>query len=255
MGLSRTSKAGLTVVLGLGGCVWLVTVVAFCLFSEADSRNGRWLFALGYLSFLEWLAVAYFAVPFIPMLRKRLVAALYPVFGLVIGVYALRALVMMLVTHTVPFLDTPRSHMLSAMLGLLPFLALMGVLFVLNTWQGEQTEIIRAERADLALNGAEVAEIYHAFVECHSHIGEAAYHAIEPVLKKLKERLQFCTPFHRQPAGAPQMGEEIKQRLTLLRELVGGLPQEGKSDRIETLRQTVTQLLQLIDRREKLLVK
>lgn len=258
MALSKTSKTGLIVVLGIGAAVWLTTIIVFLSFTNADARDGNFLFAFGYISFLELLAFGYFAVPFIPAIRQRLVTALYPVFGIVIGIYIARALVISLATHTIPFLDSPRTHMMSALFGLLPFLVLMGILLVLNVWQKNQTDAVCAERADLAVLGAGVTEIYQGFLNCRAHLEESAFQSIEPLLKRLKERFQFCTPFHRQPAGAPQIGDEIRQRISSLKEMVGRLSviqKEEKSSAAESLRMGALQTLQLIERREKLLVK
>src|ERR1017187_1683381 len=124
MALSKTSKVGLIIVLGLGLVVWLTTLVVFLSFTDVRTRHSDFLFAFGYISFLELLAFGYFAVPFIPAIRQRLVTALYPVFGIVIGLYIGRALVISLFTHTAPFLNSPRAHMFSALFGLLPFLVL-----------------------------------------------------------------------------------------------------------------------------------
>lgn len=258
MALSRTSKTGLIVVLGLGAAVWLTTLVVFLSFTNADARDGDFLFAFGYISFLELLAFGYFLVPFIPAIRQHLVIALYPVFGIVIGFYIGRALVMSLATHTVPFLNSPRSHMLSSLLGMLPFLALMGILLVLNVWQKEQTDAICAERADLAILGSSITEIYQHFLNSRMHLEDSGFHVVDPLLIKLKERFQFCTPFHRQPPGAPQIGDEIQQKIASLKEMVGGLPSistSEKSTAAESLRIAALQALHLMERREKLLVK
>lgn len=258
MALSNTSKTGLIVVVGLGVAVWLTTLIVFLSFTNAAARDGDFLFAFGYISFLELLAFGYFAVPFISTIRQRLVTALYPAFGIVIGLYIARALIMSLATHTVPFLNSPRSHMLSALFGLLPFLVLMGILLVLNVWQREQADAICAERADLAVLCSGVTEIYQTFLNGRAHLEESGFQAIEPLLKKLKERFQFCTPFHRQPPGAPQIGEEIQQKVASLKEMVvrlPAIPKEEKPSAAESLRMGALQILQLIERREKLLVK
>ena len=258
MALSKTSKTGLVVVLGLGAAVWITTIVVFLSFTNTDSRDGDFLFAFGYISFLELLAFGYFAVPFIPAIRQRLVTALYPAFGIVIGLYIARALIMSLATHTVPFLNSPRSHMISALFGLLPFLVLMGILLVLNVWQREQTDAIRAERADLAVLGSSITEIYQNFLNSRTYLEEAGFQVVEPLLKKLKERFQFCTPFHREPPGAPQIGDEIQQGVASLKEKIERLStitKEEKPTVTESLRLAVIQLLQLMERREKLLVK
>lgn len=256
MALSQTSKMGLAVVASLGFVVWLTTVGFFFLFSTADSRNGSFVFALGYVSFLEWLAFSYMAVPFIPGIRKRIVAALYPAFGIVIGLFIVRATIAALITHTVPFLDSTRTHLVCAIIGFLPFLFLMGILLVLNTWQAEQTEQLTSERADLASTGADVTEIYQIFLNNRRHLGEAGFLAIEPQLKRLKERFQFCTPFHRQSVNAPHIGDEIQQKITSLQQLVQAIPTAPQNEAsAQTIQQTVAQILQQMERREKLLVK
>jgi len=256
MDMSNTSKTGLTVVIGIGMAVWLSTLFVF--FSFVDTHNNDFLFALGYVSFLELLAFGYFAVPFIPAIRQRLVTALYPAFGIVIGLYIVRALVISIFTHTVPFLNSPRVHIMSVVFGMLPFLVLMGILLVLNVWQREQTDNIRAERADLASVGSGVTEIYQGFLNNRSHLQEAGFQAVEPLLRKLKERFQFCTPFQRQPTDAPQIGDDIQREIASLKEQVGALPaisKEEESSAAESLRLAALRVLQLLERREKLLIK
>lgn len=255
---SATAKAGLAVVLGVGALAWALTVLMF--FSAAGGRphGESFWFALAHASFLEWLVVAYCAAPFFPAVRRRTVAALYPLFGIVIGLYVLRAVVMSVITHTVPFLNSPGTHLLSALGGLLPMLALTGTLLVLNIWQRERDDTIRTERASLASMGAEVAEIYHGFVNSRPHLEAATYAAVEPILKKIKERFQFCTPFHRQPSGAPQLNEQIQDHLAMLRQLLGGiatLSTDQESAVSNTARETAEEILQMMERREKLLVK
>ena len=258
MAISNTSRTGLVVVLGIGSAVWITTLFVFLSFTNIDSRDGDFLFAFGYISFLELLAFGYFAVPFIPAIRQHLVTALYPVFGIVVGLYVARALIMSLATHTVPFLNSPRTHMISALVGFLPFLVLMGILLVLNVWQKEQTNSIRAERADLALFGSSITEIYQNFLNNRIYLEEAGFQAVEPLLKKLKERFQFCTPFHRESSCASQIGSEIQQGIAALKERVERLstiPKEEKPIIAESLRLAVIQLLQLMERREKILVQ
>lgn len=253
MNLSPTSKAGLTVVLGIGVMVWLITMFVFFSYSGEASRGGRFYFALAQISFLEWLAVGYLAVPFIPAVRRKSVAALYPVFGIVLGGYVLRALFMPLLTHTLPFMDSLRTQLLTVGLGLVPFLALMGAIFVLNVWQSGQSDAIRAERADLLTLAARVTKIHHHFTDAHRKMDTASFARAESLLRKLKERFSFCTPFHRQPPAVPDIGRQIEQRIDSLEEAVHSAAEnQTASDIVE---HAASELLGLMERREKLLVK
>ncbi len=253
MALSGTAKTGLAVVLGLGVLLWIGTLGLFLHFSNPADRDGAFQFALGYISFLELLAVTYLAVPFIPRLRRGVSPALYPVFGLVIGIYIARALIGLLLTHTIPFLNSGGGQWTFVMISLAPFLVLMGILLITNTWQVEQTAAIRAERSELALLGAGVSEIYSAFVNARASIEPAHFARIEPLFKRLKERFQFCTPFQRQPASAPGIGAEIQHRLEQLRGMIAALPDQPAAT-AEQIGPLVTETLQLMERREKLLV-
>lgn len=255
--MSATSKAGLAVVLGTGALAWVLTVLAFFHVGR-NARGESFWFALAHMSFLEALVIAYCAAPCFLTVRRRMVAALYPVFGFVLGCYVLRALVMGVITHTVPLLDSPATHLISALGGLLPMLVLTGILFVLNVWQRERDDVIRAERADLAVRGADVAEIYHGFLDKRSLFGQCGGSEVEPLLRKLKERFQFCTPFHRTPPGAPGMNEEIQTRLAMLHRLVNGigsLPEEQRAAAVCEMREAASGILHAMERREKLLVK
>ena len=253
MALSRTAKTGLAVVLSLGVLLWLGTLGLFFRFSAPAARGGAFLFALGYISFLELLAVAYLAVPFVPRLRRGVSPALYPVFGLVIGIYIARALIGILLTHTIPFLNSGSTQWTLALLSLAPFLILMGILLITNTWQVEQTAAIRAERSELALIGVGVSETYSAFVNARASIEPAHFTRIEPLFKRLKERFQFCTPFQRQPESAPGIGAEIQRRLEQLSGMVAALRDQPAAT-AEQIGPLVTETLQLMERREKLLV-
>lgn len=253
MALSRTAKIGLVVVLGLGALLWFGTLGLFLRFSDPAARDGGFLFAFGYISFLELLAVAYLAVPFIPRLRRGVSPALYPIFGLVIGIYIVRALIGIVLTHTIPFLNSGGVQWTFALLSLAPFLILMGILLITNTWQVEQTAAARAERTELALIGDGVSETYSSFLNARASIEPTHFASIEPLFKRLKERFQFCTPFQRQPEGAPGMGAEIQRRLEQLRQMVVALRDQPAS--AEQIGQIVAETLQLMERREKLLVK
>jgi hypothetical protein len=148
--LSRTEKTGIRVVAALFVLTWFVTVYLFFLFVGRDYHSRSFGFAIGYISFLELLAFSYVAMPFIPSVRRRTVAALYPVVGLIIGTYVTRAIIISVVTHTVPFLNSPQGHVASIMIGILPCAFLLGTILVLNSYQSSQNENIVRERISAA---------------------------------------------------------------------------------------------------------
>ncbi len=244
--------------LSLGVFLWVLTVGGFFAFGASPLGSGKATFALAYLSFLEALTIVYVAAPFLPLVRRHFVAALYPVFGLILGAYVLRALLMMFVTHTVPFLDSPRTHLASVLVGLVPFLVITAVLFVLNVWQNERSEVAHAERKSLSARRAEMSAIYDQFQGYRGSISDSLYMSAEPTMKKLSERFSFCTPFHEERPSADGIDEEVFRAMADLRESVHSLlnaSPEEQSPGVEKLRHDASSLLKLLARREQLQIK
>jgi hypothetical protein len=256
--LSRTEKTGICVLAVLFVLTWFVTVYLFFVFVDHNYHSRSFGFAIGYISFLELLAFSYVAMPFIPSIRRRTVAALYPVVGIIIGAYVTRAIIISVITHTVPFFNSPKGHVASIMIGILPCAFLLGTMLVLNSYQSSQNANIVRERANLSRLAAGVTEIYQQFLNSRRCLSEADYIGTEPQLKKLKERFQFCTPFDRSPPGDPSIGAEIQNQIDSLAESVRALtsaPKEQLNLITQSIQQTTAEILHAMERREKLLVR
>lgn len=256
--LSRTEKTGIGVVAALFMLAWFVTIYLFFLFVGQGYHSRSFVFAIGYISFLELLAFSYAAMPFIPAVRQRTVAALYPVVGIIIGTYVVRAMIISAITHAVPFFNSPGAHVASIMIGILPCAFLLGTMLVLNSYQSSQNEKIVRERANLAYLASGVTEIYQEFLNNRRCLSEPDYIGTEPQLKKLKERFQFCTPFDRSPPGDPGIAADIQNHIASLAESVRALtstPKEEVNSIAQSIQQTTAHILQAMERREKLLVR
>jgi hypothetical protein len=256
--LSRTEKTGIRVVAILFVLTWFVTIYLFFLFVGQSYHSRSFGFAIAYISFLELLAFSYAAMPFIPAIRQRTVAALYPVVGIIIGAYVVRAVIISVITHTVPFFNSPGGHIASIMIGILPCAFLLGTMLVLNSYQSSQNENIVRERANLSHLAAGVTEIYQQFLNNRRCLSEPDYIGTEPQLKKLKERFQFCTPFDRSPPGDPGIAADIQNQITSLAQSVRALtsaPKEELNSIAQSIQKTTAQILQAMERREKLLVR
>jgi hypothetical protein len=256
--LSRTEKTGIGVVAALFVLTWSVTIYLFFLFVGQGYHSGSFDVAIGYISFLELLAFSFVALPFFPSIRQRTLAALYPVVGIIIGTYVVRAMIISAITHAVPFFNSPGAHVASILFGILPCAFLLGTMLVLNSYQAMQNEAVVRERTNLTQLAAGVMEIYQQFVNSRRCLNESDYIGTEPQLKKLKERFQFCTPFDRTPAGNPGIGEEIQNQIASLERSVRALtsaPKEEMNSLTHSIQQTTRQILQAMERREKLLVR
>ena len=256
--LSRTEKTGIGVVAALFVLTWSVTIYLFFLFVGQGYHSRSFGFAIGFISFLELLAFSFAAMPFFPSVRQRTVAALYPVVGIIIGAYVVRAMIISAITHAVPFFNSPGAHVASIMFGILPCAFLLGTMLVLNSYQSSQNETIVRERANLVKLAAGVTEIYQQFVNNRPRLVEPDYIGIEPQLKKLKERFQFCTPFDRITPDNPEIGAEIQKQIASLEQSVRALPSAPKEELnslTHSIQQTTRQILQAMERREKLLVR
>ena len=103
-----------------------------------------------------------------------------------------------------------------------------------------------------------MAEIYQQFLNSRRCLNETDYIGTEPHLKKLKERFQFCTPFDRSPPSDPGIGDEIRNQIESLAQSVRALksaPKEQLNSITQSIQQTTAEIVQAMERREKLLVR
>ena len=136
----------------------------------------------------------------------------------------------MAVTHTIPFLNTPRVHLVSTLLGLLAVLVLFAVLTILNVYKLDDDQVVVDERANISSLSNEVTDVYQQFVNTRRHLGDQYYLAVEPSIRKLKERYQFCTSFLRAPSSDPGMNAQIEERMRHLKASISSISSSSKED-------------------------
>lgn len=253
------SKTGLLITIGVLVIVLIVTVWLFHYLTDPPTRSDTFGFTLTFICFLEFLSLGYLAVMFIPRLRKGVVWALYPVIGIIIGLYVVVSVVIVIGYNLFSvFISSPKAYFTTLAVESVLFIIVLGSIIVLNAYKKAEDITIAKERRELTDLSVSMQEIYQNFFNCRSLLDIQTYRDVEQDIRKLKEKFQFCTPFGRSNAGVTEIEEKIQKQITLLSKLVEEIhssPKKELGEILEKIRQITSTTLQAMDRREKLLVK
>ena len=254
------SKTGFLVTIGLLIITWVVTIWLFHYLTDPQTRSETFGFTLAFICFLEFLCFGYFAVLFIPNFRKGVVWALYPVFGVIVGLYVALSLLIVIGYNLFSlFISSPKAYFTVLTVESLIFFIVLGLIVILNKYKKVEDIRIEEEKRGLANLFVEVQGLHQNFLNCKESLDIQTYREIEIDLRKLKERFQFCTPFGRSNSKeVVEIEKEIQSRIASLGNLVVKIPSAKKEElekMIKALKHLIAIILQAMERREKLLIK
>lgn len=248
-------KTGLVVSAILLLITLIVTIWLFYYLTEPQKRSETFGFTLAFVCFLEVISFGYFITLTIPSFKEKIVAGLYPSIGIIIGFYVAVSLIIIFLFNII--VNSPETYFIFVIVESLIFLLLFGVLVVINAQKKSEDITIHEERKGLIDLSVSVQKIHQNFLNSKNSMDLEIYREIEPMMRKLKERFQFCTPFGHSNTTS-LLEQEIKQKIDRLSTLVEILPAGTKST-ANTLTVEVKHItdviLQSMERRERLLLK
>ncbi len=250
-------KTGLVVSTILLLITVIVTIWLFYYLTEPQKRSETFGFTLAFVCFLEVISFGYFITLTIPSFKEKIVAGLYPSIGIIIGFYVAVSLIIIFLFNII--VNSPETYFIFVIVESLIFLLLFGVLVVINAQKKSEDITIHEERKSLIDLSVSVQKIHQNFLNNKNSIDLETYHEIEPLIRKLKERFQFCTPFgHGRSDITSSLEQEIKQNIDRLSTLVDILPTGTKSTAnilAVEIKHVTDVILQSMERRERLLTK
>ncbi|MEM3112757.1 MAG: hypothetical protein QXY90_06935 [Candidatus Anstonellales archaeon] len=253
------TKTGFFITLGLMVLTWIVTIWLFHYLTNSQTRSETFGFTLTFVCFLELMAFGYFAFLFLPALRKTGVWAIYPVMGIIIGLYVLVSLVIVTGYNLLSiFVLSPKTYFTALTIESLIFLIILGSIIILNAYKKVEDIHIEKEKRELANLSVNIQEAYQKFLGCRGFLDIQTYREVEANLRKLKERFSFCTPFGRSDAEVKMIEEQIQTQIASLAQLVGAIPSASKEKLdsvIKDINHFTIVILHAVERREKLLIK
>lgn len=259
MANQEPSKTGLFVTIGLFVITCLVTIWLFHYLIEPQNRSETFAFTLTFVCLLEFLSFGYFATLMIPNFRKKIVGALYPVIGVIIGLYVAVSLVVIVAYNILTFLiNSPKAYFTTLTVESILFLILLGSIIVLNSYKKVEDTVIESERRGLINLSVTMQELYQNFLNHRSYLDIQTYRDIETKIRKLKERFQFCTPFGRSNKEVSNIEEEIQNYIVSLGKMSERIPSKPKDELgslVKDIEDLTMRALQAMERREKLLMK
>lgn len=250
-------KTGLLVSIILLLITLIVTIWLFYYLTEPQKRSETFGFTLAFVCFLEVISFGYFIILTIPTFKKKIVSGLYPAIGTIIGFYVTVSLIIIFLFNII--VNSPETYFIFVIVESLIFLLLFGILVIINAQKKSEDIVIHEERKSLIDLSISVQKIYQNFLNSKNSVDLEIYREIEPMMRKLKERFQFCTPFgHGHSDNISSLEQEIKQKIDRLSTLVNLLSYGTKSTAntlsIE-IKQITDVILQSMERRERLLTK
>lgn len=259
MANQRPSKTGFLITIGLFIITCLVTIWLFYYLTEPQNRSDTFGFTLIIVCFLEFLSFGYFATLMIPNFRKGVVDALYPVIGVVIGLYVIFSLLVIIAYNILSiFIDSPKAYFSTITIESLFFLILLGSIIVLNAFKKIEDTTIESERRNLINLSMTVQEVYQNFLNHRAFLDSQTYRDIEAKIRKLKEKFQFCTPFGRPNSEVSNIEDEIQNQILSLGKIIGDIHSKTKEELeklIKDIEDITVKTLQAMERRENLLIK
>jgi len=253
------SKTGLLVTIGLLIISWVVTIWLFHYLTDPQTRSEIFGFNLAFICFLEFLVFGYFAGLFIPNFRKDVVWALYPVIGIIIGLYITVSVITVVGYNFFSiFVSSPKAYFTTLTVETLFFLILLSSVVVLNVYKKVEDTEIERERKRLIDLSVKVQEIYQNFLNCKEFFAIQDFRDVEKDIRKLKEKFQFCTPFGRSNSEVANLEEEIQNQIVSLGKLILTISSTKKEELgrlLENIKYLTGVTLQAMERREKLLIK
>lgn len=249
------NKNGLFITAGLLILTLVVTIWLFFYLSNPQARSETFGFTLVFICFLEFLAFGYFAGNF----RKHVVWALYPVIGIIIGLYITVSVITVVGYKFFSiFVSSPKAYCTALTVETLFFLILLSSVVVLNLYKKVEDTEIERERKRLIDISVKVQEIYQNFLNCKEFFTIQDFRDVEKDIRKLKEKFQFCTPFGRSNSEVANLEEEIQNQIVSLDKLILTISSTKKEELgrlFENIKYLTAVTLQAMERREKLLIK
>lgn len=255
MGTKGHDKTGLVVSTLLLFITLIVTVWLFYYLTEPQKRSETFGFTLTFVCFLEVISFGYFIALTVPSFKEKIVAGLYPSIGIIIGLYVAVSFTIIFLFNLI--INSPEAYFISVIVESLIFLIPLGALVAINAKKKSEDITIHEERKNLLDLSVSVQKIYQNFLNSKNSIDLENYREIEPLIRKLKERLQFSTPFGHSDTVS-SLEQEIKQNIDRLSTLVDILPSGTKNTAnilsVE-IKHITNAVLQSLERRERLLIK
>lgn len=253
------SKTGLLVTIGLLIITWVVTIWLFHYLTNPQTRPETFGFTLAFICFLEFLSFGYFAGLFIPNFREGVVQALYPVIGMIVGLYVALSMAIIIAYNLFSiFVSSPKAYFTTLTVESLVFLIILGSIIVLNAYRKKEDTGMEKEGEELIDISLKVQEIYQNFLNCKEFFAIQDFRDVETSVRKLKEKFQFCTPFGRSNSGVADLEEKIQNQIVSLGKLVSTIhssKEEELGELLENIKYLTAIILQAMERREKLLIK
>ena len=249
------SKTGLIIISFLFLITLGVTIWLFFYLTTSESRSETFGLTVGFICFLEILSFGFFALLFIPSIRKHIVWAIYPTIRLILTVYIIMSVIIVVVFNII---SSPTAYYIALVINTLVFLLIASPIIFLNVYKKTEDINIRKENKGLIDHYVSVQEVYQGFQNSKEMLDIHTYRDIDIDLRKLKERFQYCTPFGRSNMRAANIEKDIQSRLSILNELIVKLSTASENEKkclLEDIKLNTVTALQEMERREKLLIK
>jgi hypothetical protein len=141
---------------------------------------------------------------------------------------------------------------------LVTFIIVLGLFIMLNKHRELENIQMETEKRELTNLSVKVQEIHQNFTNYKSLFEVQAYRNVERDIRKLKEKLQFCTPFGRSVPEVEEIEKQIEDEILSLGKLISDIqstPKEELAKTLENIKYLTTSIVQAMERREKLLIK
>jgi len=283
-------RANTQITLGLLAVVWIVTIWLLLYMVEPGDRPPTFALTCCVLIVLEGLIFGYFTALGSPTVARRVDPALWPSVGLLVGGYALTAVVTVMIhnlsyvdaVHTIaesravpaiylraaffkiapvaaamPFLGPPKFFVLALALETMAFLVLLrGILAVQAIRSAEtQAQLSGVPTAVLELRAEEICQTLESLrgkVDC------GRFEDLAHKMKRLAERFRFTRRFGGAAGDLDALEQQISQCLDELLDKA----QASRSSTVESASVTATEIdalaakaLRLMGVRERLLIR
>ncbi len=244
----------------------VITIWLFNYLIEPEMRSNTFNLTISFVCFLELLSFGYVFLSFVPNLAMRITLPLYQAIGVILGIYiAVSVASMIFYNMFSAFFGSPKAYLATLVLEFLAFLVILSSVVILNVFKSAEENALRQKRQELVQIIVDIEKIHLKFLNYEEMIDAENFRSIQFIMKRLEEMLQVSTPYQRQgdiesdnAKNIYEIETKIRETIVLLDQFVSEIPSvkgEELNKVLSNIKHLATTTLQMLERREKLLVK